>query len=86
MTLNIKDPLTDKLARKLAARTGASLTVAVRGAIEDKLKLQDMKDEKKQKSLAERVKRIQEEMRALPTLTDKTDDEIMGYNEYGVAE
>jgi antitoxin VapB len=86
MALNIKDPATDRLARKLAALTGASITVAVRTAIEEKLKADERNDEKREKSLAERVKRIQDEIRALPTLTNKTDDEIIGYNEYGVAE
>ena len=86
MALNIKDPLTDKLARRLASKTGESITVAVRAAIEDKLKATEHLDVKRQASLRERIRHIQAEMAALPTLTNATDDEIIGYNEYGVPE
>ena len=37
VSLNIKDPRTDELARQLAAETGESITVAARIAIEERL-------------------------------------------------
>ena len=38
MALSIKDPETEKLARALAARTGETITIATRRALEDRLK------------------------------------------------
>ncbi|WP_035696918.1 type II toxin-antitoxin system VapB family antitoxin, partial [Bradyrhizobium liaoningense] len=38
MALSIKDPETEKLARTLAERTGETITVATRRAIEDRLR------------------------------------------------
>jgi antitoxin VapB len=38
MALNIKDPATDRLARELVAATGESITVAVRTAMEERLR------------------------------------------------
>ncbi|MDQ3382985.1 MAG: type II toxin-antitoxin system VapB family antitoxin, partial [Actinomycetota bacterium] len=38
MALNIKDPVTDRLARELARATGESITVSLRVAIEDRLR------------------------------------------------
>ncbi|MGL5811640.1 MAG: type II toxin-antitoxin system VapB family antitoxin, partial [Nocardioides sp.] len=37
MSLNIKDPETDRLARELALATGESITVAARTAIQERL-------------------------------------------------
>jgi antitoxin VapB len=38
VVLNIKDPETDRVARELAAATGESITVAVRRAMEERLR------------------------------------------------
>ncbi len=37
MALNIKDPETDRLARRLAQETGESITVAIKTAVEERL-------------------------------------------------
>ncbi len=82
MALNIKDPETDRLARQLAKKTGESITEAVKKAISLRL----ARESAKKPDLFERVRRIQEEVAKLPRLTDKSADEIIGYNDYGVPE
>jgi antitoxin VapB len=84
MALNIKDPETDRLVRELAALTGQPITVAVREAVEDKLKATRAR---RAGSSADRM-RLYEEIaargRARPTLDDRTADEIVGYDEDGL--
>jgi len=38
MPLSIKDPETERLARELAQRTGESITVAIRKALQERLR------------------------------------------------
>lgn len=81
MVLNIKDPETDRLARELAEKTGESIIVAVRRAIEERLSrvnaraAVDSTDE-----LAEFIRRA----RARPLLDRRTDEEIIGYDQDGL--
>lgn len=82
MPLNIKDAETDKLARELAKVTGESITTAVKTAIVHRLAIARTK----RRPLSERIKGIQQRLRQAPRLTEKSDDEILGYNEFGVAE
>ena len=81
MTLNIKNPEADELARQLAEQTGDPLEKAVIDALRDRLE--------KEKEIArklERIREISEHFQSLPVLDARTPDEIIGYNEHGVPE
>jgi antitoxin VapB len=84
MALNIKSAETDRLARELAALTGESITEAVTRAVEMRLE-----QERRERDVMrrERLKALLDDVRArvskLPVLDPRTDDEILGYNEFG---
>jgi len=90
MALNIKDRETEEVVRRLAQRTGLSITEAVKQAAADKLRRMD-------DDHAERVARMTPEQLAKlrkleaisrrgasrPLLDTRTEDEILGYNDKG---
>ena len=84
MALNIKSAETDRLARELAALTGESLTEAVTRALEQRL---DQQRHERDVLGPERLRGLLTEIRQrtarLPVLDPRSDDEILGYNEFG---
>jgi antitoxin VapB len=80
MAVLIKDAETDRLVRELAARTGETLTEAVRKAAEDRLRTivanprVDMA----------RINALLAEIQALPVEDHRSADEIIGYDENGL--
>lgn len=82
MALSIKNPETERLARELARVTGESLTEAVTEALRDRLVRETGRRD--DRTLREDLRRIQEEFRRLPVFDDRTPDEIIGYDEYGL--
>jgi antitoxin VapB len=63
MSIYIKDPTTDKAVRKLAKLRGQSLTEAIHVAVYNELTVEKRK---KESSLAERIRPLQERFAALP--------------------
>lgn len=82
MALSIKDPETERLARTLAARTGETITIATRRALEERLK--KMGSQAKKAALLEDMEAMQRRLSTLPVLDDRSPDEIIGYDENGV--
>ncbi|WID99723.1 type II toxin-antitoxin system VapB family antitoxin (plasmid) [Bosea vestrisii] len=82
MALSIKDPKTEKLARALAERTGETITVATRRAIEERLKR--MASQGRKAALLEDMEAMQRRLDALPVLDPRSPDDIIGYDENGV--
>ncbi len=82
MALSIKHPEADRLARELARRRGCSITEAVMGALEAEL----ARERKRIRSpgTAGRLLAIGRRYAALPDLDTRSDDEILGYDEYGL--
>jgi antitoxin VapB len=78
MPLSIKDPETERLARDLARRTGESITVATRKALQERLR-RVRGAERKSLLLADR-RRCAE----LPVLDPRTPEEIIGYDDRGL--
>jgi antitoxin VapB len=82
MALNIKDDDADNLARAVADLHGYTLTQAVKEALQEKL------DRDRRKiGRAERLAKLQEIARrcaALPVIDDRSEDEILGYDENGI--
>jgi antitoxin VapB len=82
MAISIKDSETDRLARALADATGESLTEAIRRALQDRL---ERESRRSRRGIGAEVRHIQERVARLPVLDRRTPDEIVGYDEHGVA-
>jgi antitoxin VapB len=84
MALNIKSAETDRLARELAELTGESITEAVNKALQVRL-LQERRerDVVRRERLKEALDEIRRRTSRLPVLDPRSDDEILGYNEFG---
>jgi antitoxin VapB len=80
MVLSIKSAEADQLARELARVTGESLTDAITVALRERLE----RVRPDRTDLVERLLAIGESTRALPRLDERSDDEILGYDEHGV--
>ncbi|MFN0194687.1 MAG: type II toxin-antitoxin system VapB family antitoxin [Aestuariivirga sp.] len=87
MALSIKNKRVEELARELARRTGKPITDAVGDELQrgvDRLRaVAAAQARRKPDNLAERLMQIGREAAALPDLNDMTDDEILGYDEFG---
>ncbi|MGD9508218.1 MAG: type II toxin-antitoxin system VapB family antitoxin [Geminicoccaceae bacterium] len=81
--LNIRDPEVHELARQLAARTGTSITEAVKQALRDGLRQAGSRSQRDLATRRKRVAEILERYRSLPVLDERSADEILGYNERG---
>jgi antitoxin VapB len=79
MALNIKDRETEEVVRRLAQRTGLSITDAVKQAAIEKLQAIEADKVARKAALRAFIDRA----RALPNLDPRTDDEILGYNDRG---
>lgn len=83
MALSIKDRKTELLARTLAERTGETITLATRRALEERLR-RTVSDAHKA-ALLEDLEAIRRgRLAALPVLDDRSPDEIIGYDGNGI--
>jgi antitoxin VapB len=82
MPLSIKDPDTERLARDLARRTGESITVATRKALEERLRRVGGGHEKAR--LLEDLAEIRMRCATLPIIDDRPTSEIIDYDEHGL--
>ena len=82
MALSIKDPETDRLARRLARLTGKSITESVTAALRARLEHEQRRRGKHidRAKIAEIVAGIA----ALPVVDDRSPDEIIGYDDVGL--
>lgn len=83
MAISIKAPEPDDLARRLAATTGESLTVAITIALRERLVREERKRHNN-RSLAAELMEIGRHCSSLPVLDPRTSDEILGYDENGL--
>lgn len=82
MALSIKDRETELLARRLAERTGETITVATKRALEERLRRTG--SDTRKAALLEDLEAIRKRFIALPILDHRTPDEIIGYDENGI--
>jgi antitoxin VapB len=82
MSLNIKNPEADKLARELARITGDSITDVVIESLRESLARKRART--KPRSLKEQLREIGRRCAALPDLDRRSPEEIIGYDEIGV--
>ena len=84
MAILIKDEEADEMIRTLAARTGESITEAVKTAVRKRLQSIPRSEEE----IAERKRKLAEVLAyfdSLPRINeDLTDDEVVGYDEHGL--
>jgi antitoxin VapB len=83
MALNIKDAEADRLARAVAARTGETLTQVVITALRERLEREERQVQNVELRVEE-VMAIGKHFAALPLLDQRSPDEILGYDEYGL--
>lgn len=83
MPLSIKAPEADRLARQLAAVTGETITDAVIVAMRERLAREERKHQDLQ-ALLEDLRAISHHCASLPVLDNRTEDEIMGWDENGL--
>lgn len=83
MALNIKDADTDRLARELAAETGETITVAARTAIAERL--ERVRARRNADTQAAELDAIVARGRERKMLDERTADEVLGYDQHGLA-
>ena len=82
MPISIKNVETEQLARKVAALTGETLNDVIRIALTEKY--DRLLEERSGRSLIDDLKEITRRCASLPRISDMTDDEILGYDEFGI--
>jgi antitoxin VapB len=82
MHLNIKNDDTYQLAAELASLTGETLTATVTIALRERL--DRVKRRRSRRSLVDELDEIALHCAALPVLDDRSDEEILGYDEHGL--
>lgn len=82
MALSIKNPNTERLAREVAKETGESITEAIQKSLEERI-IRVRKLHRK-RLLQEETEGMLRRIDALPVLDNRTPDEIIGYDEYGL--
>jgi antitoxin VapB len=80
--LNIKDPEVYRLARQIADLTGETLTDAVRYALRERLSrgLQARSDP----LWIEKLREISDRCAARPLIDTRSDNDLVGYDEFGI--
>ena len=83
MPLNIRNPLTEALAVQLAKLTGETKTEAVTQALKERL--ERLRHTRGKRGLADDLDDIALHCAALPVLDPRSDEQILGYDEHGLA-
>src|SRR5205823_11842185 len=82
MALSIKNENTERLARQVAGETGESITEAIQKSLEERW--ERLKARRRNRVLTGQIEDLLRRVDALPTLDDRSPDEILGYDEHGM--
>jgi antitoxin VapB len=82
MALSVKHPEADRLAREVAARTGETLTTAIVVALRERLAR--LRGRPRRRRLRDELREIARRCAELPTLDDRSTDDILEYDERGL--
>ena len=82
MALSIRNPYAEQLARQVSSITKENITQTIIKALENRL--ENLKGKKTILDVEQQILSISQRCSALPDLDNRTDDEIMGYDESGV--
>jgi antitoxin VapB len=81
MAINIKDPVTDRLARELAREVNLPITSAIREALEIRLRIiKHARIASENRGISEFVERA----RSRAMIDQRTAEEILGYDAAGI--
>jgi antitoxin VapB len=83
MALSIKNEETERLARELAKRTGVSITEALTTALREQLAREEGK--RSATRVCDELLAIGRRCAARPDLDTRTPEQILGYDEIGLA-
>jgi len=84
MALSIRNPKAERLARKIAAEKGETITQAITVALEERL--ERLRGRSTADDLAEEILKISGRCRAIPDQDQRSADDILGYGAAGVPE
>lgn len=82
MALSIKDLETERLAKALAEKTGETITMATRRALEERLRR--LANAGNRDVLLEELAASRKRWAKLPVVDSRSADEILGYGENGL--
>ena len=82
MPLSIKNAATERLARQVAGETGESITEAIQKSLEERW--ERLKARRRNRVLTAQIEDLLRRVDALPTLDDRSPDEVLGYDEHGM--
>jgi len=82
MPLSIKNAATERLARQVAGETGESITEAIQKSLEERW--ERLKARRRNRVLTGQIEDLLRRVDALPTLDDRSPEEILGYDEHGM--
>lgn len=82
MALNIKNPITERLAQDLARETGESLTEAVTVALRERLEARRRRQQPS--ALLHEVAALQAFLREQPDRDTRPSDALLGYDAFGL--
>jgi antitoxin VapB len=82
MAISLKDSEADRLAREVAARTGETLTQAIVVALRERLAR--LRGRSRRRRLRDELREIGRRCAQLPTLDERSAEEILGYDERGL--
>ncbi len=83
MAITIRSPEADQLARELAAVTGESITEAVVNALRERLRRRRGVDRATRRKRLAALRAMRARLAGREPADPRSDDEILGYNEYG---
>ena len=84
MGLSIKNDTVETMIRTLAERRGVSMTEAVRQVVAAELAREDAAKAAEKVEWVKELRAIGAKTAHLPRLNNLTDDEILGYDEFGL--
>jgi antitoxin VapB len=82
--LSIRNREVERLARSLAKHRGVSMTEAIRQALAHELSQEDVRPELHEESRLQRMLEIARSAASLPIVDDRSEDEILGYDDHGI--
>ena len=82
MALSIRNPKAEKLARKLAAESGETITQAITHALEERLGR--LRGRSTTTDLMEEILKISKRCSAIPDQDQRSADEILRYDSTGI--
>jgi antitoxin VapB len=83
MAMSIKNVEVERLAREVSSKTGESITAAIQRALEERL--ERLKRQRRGEIVLSQLEEILHRVDQLRVLDPRTPDQILGYDEHGLA-